>query len=191
MGAYAACYLSRPVTHWMNSCSGSLWLGRGRPTSPRDPHLRAHHGSAQPGSEPSFLSSRASRPSSPGRWYSGALGPGHTHTHLVDGHGGPVELVHLGGHGWMRLDAEQEAGGAGRAGSAGVCTLQCPRLGGQWRRLQSGTRRWRAGRGGGGSLIIHQPGMSECDLGRNQTRQGRHLVTRAGSCDLPFNYLPL
>lgn len=24
-------------------------------------------------------------------------------------------------------------------------------------------------RGGGGSLIIHQPGMSECDLGRNQT----------------------
>lgn len=32
-------------------------------------------------------------------------------------------------------------------------------------------------------------GMSACDLGRNQTR-GRHPVTRAGSCDLPFNYLP-
>lgn len=45
--------------------------------------------------------------------------------------------------------------------------------------------------GGGDSLIIHQPGMSECDLGCNQTRQGRHPVTRVGSCDLPFNYLPL
>lgn len=32
--------------------------------------------------------------------------------------------------------------------------------------------------------------MSECDLGRNQTQRGRHPVTRAGSCDLPFNYLP-
>lgn len=32
------------------------------------------------------------------------------------------------------------------------------------------------GRGGGGSLIIHQPGMSECDLGRNQS-------WRKASCD--------
>ena len=43
------------------------------------------------------LSSRAGRPSSPGRG-GGSRGLGHTHTHLVDGHGGPVELVHLGGH---------------------------------------------------------------------------------------------
>ena len=76
-------------------------------------------------------------------------------------------------------------------GALGVGTLRWPLLGGQRRKQQSGTQRGRAGQGGGDSLIIHQPGMSECDLGCNQTRQGRHPVTRVGSCDLPFNYLPL
>lgn len=84
---------------------------------------------------------------------------------------------------------EQEA--LAGLGVLGVGTLRWPLLGGQRRRQQSGTQRGRAGRGGGGSLIIHQPGMSECDLGCNQTRRGRHPVTRVGSCDLPFNYLPL
>lgn len=136
------------------------------------------------------LSPRAGPSSAP---WDGALWPraGCRHAHLVDRHGGPVELVHLGGHG--RLHRALSRGwrgsrGGGHWGPEAVPTAQ-PAV------QEAAERDWEteAGRGGGGSLIIHQPGMPErdLDLGRNRTPRGRLPVTRAGSCDLPFNYLPL
>lgn len=56
---------------------------------------------------------------------------------------------------------EQEA--LAGLGVLGVGTLRWPLLGGHRGRVGILNREGRPG--GGGSLIIHQPGMSECDLG--------------------------
>lgn len=48
LGAPIECYLSRPVTHRMNPCSGRLRLGLEWPAALRGPHPQTHS-SAQPG----------------------------------------------------------------------------------------------------------------------------------------------
>lgn len=102
LGALVECYLSRPVTHGMNPCSGRLRLGLEWPTAPRGPHPQIHS-SAQPGSGPSFPEQAAALLTlclpEPAELRALGGGPRQAHTHLVDGHGGSVELVHLGGHG--------------------------------------------------------------------------------------------
>lgn len=184
--------MSRQTPPWEPQV-GLWWL-----TAPRDPHPPAHSSARLVSTGPSLPAHAAAMlslcppalagPLHPGRGSSGP-GLGWTRAYLVDGHGRPVELVHLGGHG---------------VGCTRVLSRRLVELAGCWGSVPtgaycladgkggcSGAWKWRAGQGGGGSLIIQQPGMSECDLGRNQTRRGRHPVTRAGSCDLPFNYLPL